>query len=250
MDLKTGRHVWSKQMTPNDAFLTGTCSQPAAAARSETCPDPQGPDFDFGNSPILRTLPNGRSVIAIGQKSGVAWGLDPDKQGAILWQDRVGKGSPSGGIQWGSAADDQFAYFANADARYGPAEAGGLAAVRLETGERAWFVRPPAMTCATPEDRSCVQAQSAAITVMPGVVFSGATNGMMRAYSTKDGAILWEYNSARAYTTVNGIQARGGQLNGPGPTIVGGTFFMTSGYGGLNGRAAGGGNVLLAFRPR
>ena len=250
MDLKTGRHVWVRQVTPNDAFLTGSCPS-NGPGRSETCPDPQGPDFDFGNSPILRTLPNGRSVIAIGQKSGIGWGLDPDNKGAILWQHRVGKGSTSGGIQWGSGADDQQVYFANADSRYGPAEAGGLAAVRLETGERVWFVRPPSLSppCAAADDRRCVQAQSAAVTVVPGAVFSGATNGMMRAYSTKDGTILWEFDTARPFATVNGVEAKGGTINGPGPTVAGGTLFVTSGYAGLSGRGAGAGNVLLAFRP-
>jgi polyvinyl alcohol dehydrogenase (cytochrome) len=251
MDLKTGRHVWVRQVTANDAFLTGSCPS-NAPGRSETCPDPQGPDFDFGNSPILRRLANGRSVIAIGQKSGIGWGLDPDQQGAILWQHRVGKGSTSGGIQWGSAADDQQAYFANADSRYGPAEAGGLAAVRLDTGERVWFVRPPPLStpCTSADDRRCVQAQSAAVTVIPGAVFSGATNGIMRAYSTRDGKVLWQYDTAHPFTTVNGVEAKGGALNGPGPTIAGGTLFVTSGYAGLSGRGAGAGNVLLAFRPQ
>ena len=250
MDLKTGRHVWVRQVTPNDAFLTGSCPS-AGPGRSETCPDPQGPDFDFGNSPVLRTLPDGRSVIAIGQKSGIGWGLDPDNKGAILWQHRVGKGSTSGGIQWGSAADDQQAYFANADSRYGPAEAGGLAAVRLDTGERVWFARPPALAtpCTSADDRRCVQAQSAAVTVIPGAVFSGATNGIMRAYSARDGKVLWEFDTAHAFTTVNGVEAKGGAINGPGPTAAGGTLFVTSGYAGLSGRGAGAGNVLLAFRP-
>ncbi len=243
-DLKTGLPVWTRQLTPNDAFLAGACGQ-NVPNRSETCPDDQGPDFDFGNSPILRNLPNGRRIIVIGQKSGVGWGLDPDKQGAIVWQHRVGKGSALGGIEWGSAADDQLAYFPNADARYGPTEAGGLAAVKLETGERVWFTRPPPMTCDRPNDPRCIQAQSAAISAIPGVVFSGSTNGIMRAYSTRDGRIIWEHDSAREYTTVNGVAAKGGQINGPGPTIAGGMLFMNSGYAVLGAGAAG--NVLLAF---
>jgi polyvinyl alcohol dehydrogenase (cytochrome) len=120
--------------------------------------------------------------------------------------------------------------------------------VKIGTGERVWFTRPPAIACARPGDPACLQAQSAAVTVIPGVVFSGATNGVLRAYSTKDGSIAWEYNTWKPFTTVNGVAAKGGQLNGPGPTIVAGTVFVTSGYGGLGGRAAGAGNVLLAFR--
>ena len=93
---------------------------------------------------MLRRLPNGRSVITIGQKSGEAWGLDPDKEGAILWQRSVGKGRALGGMEWGSAADDQNGYFPVADAQFGPEEAGGLHALRLTTGEEVWNWKPTA----------------------------------------------------------------------------------------------------------
>jgi polyvinyl alcohol dehydrogenase (cytochrome) len=241
-DLKTGKMRWSKQVTPKDTFVIG-CG--ANAAVRDNCPDDTGPDFDFGNSPILRTLPNGRRVITLGQKSGVAWGLDPDKEGAILWQHRVGKGSALGGMEWGSAADDQNGYFPVADAQFGPAEAGGLYALRLATGEELWHWKPT-NTC-QPGDRNCVQANSAAISVIPGVVFAGATNGMMRAYSTTDGKVLWEVNTAQDYQTVNGVAAKGGAINGPGPVVAGGMLFTNSGYAYLGGGLPG--NVLLAFAP-
>ena len=156
-DLKTGKMRWSKQVTPNDAFVVG-CGADAPLSKT-TVPTTTGPDFDFGNSPILRTLPNGRSIITLGQKSGVAWGLDPDKEGAILWQHRVGKGSALGGMEWGSAADDQDGYFPVADAQFGPNEAGGLYALRLTTGEEVWHWKP---NCQAGE-RNCLQANSAAI---------------------------------------------------------------------------------------
>ena len=239
-DLKSGIPMWTHQFTPNDAFLVGCGSGPTTR---DNCPDVNGPDFDFGNSPVLRTLPNGKSVIVIGQKSGAAWAIDPDKDGALVWERKVGKGSMLGGVEWGSAADDQYGYFATADAQAG-ADAGGLSALRLATGEEVWHARPPALEC-KPGDRNCAQAQSAAISVIPGVVFSGATNGVMRAYSTSDGKVLWEYNSVRDYTTVNGVAAKGGSLNGPGPVIAGGMLFMNSGYAYLGYGAPG--NVLLAF---
>ena len=71
---------------------------------------------------------------------------------------------------------------------------------------------------------------------------------MFRAYSTKDGHVLWEYNTVRPYTAVNGVPAGGGSINGPGATVAGGMVFVTSGYAGLSGRGTGAGNVLLAFR--
>ena len=180
--------------------------------------------------------------MTVGQKSGIAWVLDPDRQGCVLWQSRVGKGSAGGGVQFGPAADNDSAYFATADAFAGR-DPGGLTAVRLATGEQRWSTRgaPPHVRT----DGSCSPAQPAAVSVIPGVVFSGTLDGVMRAYSTEDGRIIWEYASAREDTAVNGVQAKGGALNGPGPAIVGGTLFMNSGYSAIGGN--GGGNVLLAF---
>ena len=89
-----------------------------------------------------------------------------------------------------------------------------------------------------------MQAQSAAITLMPGAVFSGTTNGIMRAYDTRDGKVIWEFATAREFETVNGVSARGGSINGPGPTVVGGMVYFVSGYGAFGQMA---GNVLLAF---
>jgi polyvinyl alcohol dehydrogenase (cytochrome) len=237
-DLKSGIPMWTHQFTPNDAFLVGC---PPGSTR-DNCPDVVGPDFDFGSSPMLRTLANGKSVLVIGQKSGAAWAIDPDKDGALVWQHKVGTGSALGGIEWGSAADDRQAYFATADQSLG-AKAGGLAALNLATGEEVWKVMPPAMDCGN--GRPCAQAQSAAITAIPGVVFSGTTTGIIRAYAATDGRILWEYDTAHPYETVNGIAAKGGSLNGPGPVIVDGMVFMNSGYAYLGFGAPG--NVLLAF---
>ncbi len=85
------------------------------------------------------------------------------------------------------------------------------------------------------------------MTVIPGVVFSGSLDGHLRAYSAEDGGIIWDYDSARDYPdTVNGVPARGGALNGPGPIVVDGMVFVNSGYGQFGSMA---GNVLLAFAP-
>jgi polyvinyl alcohol dehydrogenase (cytochrome) len=244
LDLETGRKTWVKQLLANDAWVLGCerVSNPVA-----NCPKPPGPDHDFAQSPILRDLPDGRSLLAIGQKSGVGWGLDPDKQGEIVWQHEVGLGSIRGGMVFGSAADERQVYFATSDIPHGPTRAGGLAAVNLATGERAWFVRPPALTCENPTNARCTQGQSAAVTAIPGVVFSGATNGIIRAYSTVDGRIIWEYDTVREYQTINRLKARGGYIDGPGPTVVNGVLYMNSGY--QTNRGGMPGNVLLAFTP-
>jgi polyvinyl alcohol dehydrogenase (cytochrome) len=238
LDLDTGRIVWTSQVTPKDVFVVG-CNNPNAA----NCPggDELGPDFDFGNSPILVTLPRGRDVIVIGQKSGVGWALDPDQGGAVIWQYRAGRGSALGGMEFGSAADEERVYFPVADGIQ--PTAGELHAVRIDTGERVWRALPQPPRCGE-RGRGCSPAILAAISVIPGVVFAGANDGGVRAYSTKDGAILWEYDTNREFETVNGVPAHGASISGAGPAIVGGMLYINSGYGGLGGRA---GNVLLAF---
>jgi polyvinyl alcohol dehydrogenase (cytochrome) len=241
LDLRTGRIRWAAQATPRDAFIV-SC-EPTARFR-DNCPDTLGPDFDFGSSPILRTTGRGRDLLVIGQKSGIAWAFDPDRRGAVVWQQRVARGSAGGGVQWGASADDLHAYFPAADAFAG-LTAGGLTAVDLESGSVVWRTEPPARTCS--EGRPCVQAQSAACTVIPGVVFSGTTSGVMRAYGADDGRILWEYDTVREYQTVNGVPGHGGAINGPGPVVVDGMLFMNSGYGQVGGGLSG--NVLLAFAP-
>jgi polyvinyl alcohol dehydrogenase (cytochrome) len=115
----------------------------------------------------------------------------------------------------------------------------------MATGQRAWFVQPPRVDCSASNANRCDQAQSAAVTVIPGVVFSGATNGIVRAYSTVDGKVIWEFDTAREFPTVNGLRAKGGILDGGGPTIVQGMLYMESGYATTRGGVPG--NVLLAF---
>jgi len=242
LDLASGRIVWTRQVTADDAFVW-PCERENF---SETCPPKPGPDFDFGMSPMLRRAADGRELIVIGQKSGAAWALDPENRGAIVWQHRVGKGSWDGGLMWGGAADGERAYFPNVDSYFGPDAAGGLAALDLATGEQAWFTRPPARWCG--ENAPCSQPQSAAISVIPGIVFSGSTNGVMRAYRTSDGTIVWEFDTAQTFPTVNGVAAHGGSLDGPGPTVVNGMVFVVSGYATVAGRKPG--NVLLAFSVR
>ncbi len=238
-DLKTGQRAWVRQVLKGDVWLTGCVQQ--TNPKSETCPPDMGPDFDFGANPVLRRMANGKDVLIAGQKSGIAWGFDPDKRGEIVWQQRVGRGSSTGGVQFGPAADNDQGYFATSD-QFLNKEAGGLTAVSLATGAMVWSVKP-----GCPPSGPCAPAQSAAVTVIPGVVFSGTLDGMMRAYATKDGALLWEYNSVRDYKTVNGVEGRGGMLNGPGPVVANGMFFMNSGYAAIGGNAPG--NVLLAFEP-
>src|SRR5579872_2156225 len=229
-DMDSGRMVWSAQVQPKDNFIVGC---PNAA----NCPEDAGPDFDFGSSPVLRKMANGKDIIIAGQKAGVVWGLDPDNRGKVLWQTRVGRGSALGGVEWGHAADDHYTYVAISDRFGGNTGHPGVYALDLATGEKKWEALPPQGVAGNP-------AHSAAISVIPGAVFSGSLNGHFRAYSTTDGAILWDFETNRPFETVNGIEAKGGSIDAGGPTIAHGMVYTNSGYGIFGGLP---GNVLLAF---
>jgi polyvinyl alcohol dehydrogenase (cytochrome) len=178
--------------------------------------------------------------------------VDPDRQGEIIWQTRVGEGGTMGGVQWGSATDGTNVYVALSDigrimltysqfTAADPKRGGGMFALKLDTGEKIWYTPP--VGCGARTAR-CSPAQSAAVSAFPGVAFSGSVDGHMRAYSTADGKVLWDYDAVHPFETVNGVEARGGSLDGPGAAIGGGMVYFNSGY-----HTAGGepGNVLLAF---
>jgi polyvinyl alcohol dehydrogenase (cytochrome) len=160
------------------------------------------------------------------------WALDPDNKGAIVWYSDISRGQ----ILFGGAADDEQAYFALRGTY------GGLAAIRLRMASSDGL--------RTSRRRSRWRSNpglSAAVSAIPGVVFSAGLDGMLRAFSSFDGRPIWQYNTAKDFDTVNGVTARGGSIGSAGATIVNGMVYVTSGYTGFqNGRP---GNVLLAFRP-
>jgi polyvinyl alcohol dehydrogenase (cytochrome) len=248
LSLKTGEILWSQQMTSEDVYSWGACPDDKSSC---------GPDFDFGSSAIL-VHPRGRDLLIAGQKSGIVYALDPDEKGKILWQVRVGTGGTTGGVQWGMASDENNVYAAVSDivhlpdslardhaslggANFDPVRGGGLTALRLTDGSKAWFA--PSYPCVPPRP-GCSPAQSAAVTGIPGAIFSGAMDGHLRAFSTGDGQLLWDFDTVREYPAVNGIKAKGGSLDGAGPIVVDGMVYVNSGYPRFGGNA---GNVLLAF---
>ncbi|MCW5968590.1 MAG: PQQ-binding-like beta-propeller repeat protein [Blastocatellales bacterium] len=236
-DMATGKVRWVNQATPKDNFLVG-CRQPGVG----NCPDQGGPDHDFGSSPVLRTLPNGKQVILGGQKSGVMWAFDPDNKGKTLWSVKLGQGGALGGIEWGFAADAENVYVPMADVS-GPARKPGITALKIATGEQLWTVPAPKAPCSWGATR-CNNSQSAAATVIPGIVFSGTTDGRLRAYSTKDGSIVWEVDTSLPIPTVNAGVTKGGTLDGGGPIVVDGVLYTNSGYGRIVGQP---GNLLIAY---
>ena len=224
LDMDTGTVLWSVQDTENDAWLVGCLGQ----ERLENCPADLGPDFDFGAPPILHTLPGGRRLLLAGQKSGEVFAHDPDRQGALAWKTSLVEKVGAAEILFGGAADQQSAYFGLSN--------GVLAAVDPATGAQRWSV---------PLSQGQRRGLTAALTAIPGVVFSGGQDGLLRAVDSGTGRVVWQFNMLQDFKTVNGVPARGGGMGGPGPTVAGGMLLAGSGYVGLGNGTPG--NVLLAF---
>jgi polyvinyl alcohol dehydrogenase (cytochrome) len=232
LDLEDGRPRWVKQLArperPGPAGA-GDIGAPVLGAPVLGAP--------VLGAPVLRALPNGRRVLLAERQPGVVLGLDPDLGGEIVWQARVGEGEADGGL----AADHRNVYVATAAA--GNEGAAGLTALDMRTGNPRWRAPVPAPVCSWGV-RNCIRAQPQAITVMPGIAFAGALDGHLRAYSTIDGKIVWDFDTGREFPTVNGVHAAGGSLDRGGPTIVNGMLYVNSGYGRSVGQP---GNLLLAF---
>src|SRR5579871_4298808 len=235
LDLNTGKMLWVYQAQAGDAFLGG-CN---GATKTDNCPSENGPDLDIGNSPILRTLSNGRRLLVAATKDGNVIALDPDKNGAVVWKKNVAPVDPNaaganaffarlGGIVWGGAADERNLY-------YGLSR-GGMVALQMATGEQLWYT-----SFAKPGTRV---NNSAATSAIPGVAFVGGSDGVLHALNTANGKVIWQYETAHSFETVNKVAAKGGAISSIGPTIAGGMLFVGSGYAVTGSNS---GNVLLAF---
>jgi polyvinyl alcohol dehydrogenase (cytochrome) len=244
IELATGKVRWVQQTVKGDAW-NASCGR---FGNNVNCPREDGPDFDFGAPPILATLANGREIILAGQKSGVLYGLDPNAEGRILWQRRAGMGGFNGGVHWGMASDGRTLFAGIADTPGHSRPTGpprqGMHAFDAATGRPLWS-RIEANVCAE-EKHECRTALSAPVTLTDGVIFAGALNGILRAYSTRDGSLLWTTDTRRDFQTVNGVPGRGGSIDSAGPVVADGRLIVNSGYDKF-GQI--GGNVLLVFGP-
>lgn len=201
----------------------------------ENCPAVLGPDWDFAAPAALTTTADGRDIIIAAQKQGLVWALNPDN-GQVLWKQDVAReiAGGRGETLFGGALDNERAYF-------GLISSGHLA-LDLKTGEEVWYV-----PIVPPQGRDNQRGVVGAVTLLPGVLLSGARDGMIRAASSRTGQLLWEFDSAQEFTTVNGVQAKGGSAASGGPIVANGMVFVGSGYPGFQGGQPG--NVLLAFAP-
>jgi polyvinyl alcohol dehydrogenase (cytochrome) len=238
LDMDSGRILWSRQFIPDDRYNFGCMSD-----KQGNCPENPGKDMDFGAPPMLRSFDAGHRALIAGQKSGMVHALDPDQQGKVLWETRIGQGGGQGGVLWGAASDERLAYFSLSDWDPTKPEAGGgMFALDLATGKKIWSTPAPKPACIGVT--GCSAAQPGAPTVIAGAVFAGSLDGHLRAYDTRTGSIILDVDTLHDFKTVNGIQARGGSMNGTGPTIAGGILYSNSGYSRIPSMP---GNVLLAF---
>ena len=256
MNMDTGKVLWSMQALPFDTWHNG-CVQnipggafpargggggrggraggPAIPYPPENCPAVLGPDWDFAAPPALATTADGRDILIAPQKQGLVWAVNPDN-GQVIWKQDVAReiAGGRGETLFGGAVDNEKAYF-------GLISSGHLA-LDLKTGEEVWYT-----PLAPPPGRENQRGVVGAVTLIPGVLLSGARDGMIRATSSRTGQLLWQFDSAQEFTTVNGVTARGGSAASGGPVVANGMVFIGSGYPGFQGGQPG--NVLLAFAP-
>ena len=242
LSLKDGSIVWRQQMTRGDAWNMGCETEDRI-----NCPPEDGPDYDFGAATILATNKAGKDIVLAGQKSGEVFGLDPDQGGKILWRVKLGKGGIQGGVHFGMTVSKDTLYVPMSDFDGGPRWPGvaypGMFAVDITTGEQRWFAPAPEIC----EGREfCQSGLSAASSSIEGAVVAGSMDGHLRAYNFNNGNVLWDFDTAIGFKTINGETANGGSMGGAsGPVFHRDMMFVNSGYGIYFHMP---GNVLLNFR--
>jgi len=247
VDLRTGRRVWQRQTISGDAWNVA-----CMMADNPNCPAEKGPDFDHSSSMLLIDVPGGKQIMVVGHKNGTVYGLDPDAQGKLLWQTKVGRGSIQGGVHFGMSADGTTVYVPINDMNdthngqyLDPATARpGMHAIDATTGKLLWS-KVQGNVCG---DRPfCDPGISAPVTAVSGAVIAGHLDGHIRIYGRAGGALLWDFDTTRNFRTTNGEPGQGGSMSGAGAAVGNGYVVINSGYG-LYSHSPG--NVLLVFSAR
>jgi len=231
LDMSTGRVVWAAAhlglttdtFTINCLFSTGNAS----------CPDPAGPDFDFGQGVMevsAAAYGGNQDLVIAGQKSGKLWALNADT-GQTVWMYDSGVGYFLGGMEWGSATDGQTVYFTNAHGNF-------WGAVDIATGKLKWQTSDPNPLPGTFFDVNDIGGVSYA----NGVVYVGSmgsgtnltpTTATMFALDAATGKILWQFASGSSVASS--------------PAIVNGMVYWGTGYNRLGQGVGAGTNNFYAF---
>jgi polyvinyl alcohol dehydrogenase (cytochrome) len=251
VDIATGKVRWHTQTFANDSwtiweFLCQTDSTKRTAAGCPSLKKP-GPDIDFTTSPVLVHANGGMSVVVAGRKDGVTFGFDPET-GRILWSTRTSASSDpnAASLNFGIMAEGARIFVPSVGTEFPnggtfvPMPDDGLYALDALTGNRLWSAK---VRDDCGKSTPCTGLSFAPIG-FPGVVFAGATDGYVRAYDTATGKVLWRFDTARSFVTLNGDVASGGAVGRNSIMIANGVVYVGSGYSRVPG------NVLLAFTAR
>ena len=237
-----------------------------------SCPKENGPDFDFGASVILLERRQGDLLLA-GQKSGEVFALDPDRNGAVVWRNRVGSGSSNGGVHHGMATDGKRVYVPIADPERkipGYVPKPGVYALAVDDGKMLWS-HPVQRGCTfDPADAPLVglaemakgksdrspwpacsyyYGQSAAAVVANGVVYAGALDGKLRMFDAASGKLLRVIETKRPTRRATASRATAAPSTWAARSWTAASCSSLSGYG-MFGQMPG--NMLLVYgcRPR
>ena len=242
LDLKTGERRWEQQFLPPPEDRAEVC-----AALGETdCRN----IFSMGTSVTIHAgagTDGAGDLLIVGQKWGFVYALDPDRAGALVWKRRVARGGDMGGIMYGIADDGKALYVPVSDVyATAPERPGDLVSLDPLDGSVGWRSKQPDPVCSWGNDAGRVGAQSAAPSVIPGVVFASAWDGFVRAHSSRTGELVWQFDTGRSFEAING-KAQGGQISAYPIQVVEGRVYVTSGAS----SQAHPGNALLVFEvPR
>ena len=250
LNLFTGEIGAFFQGYEGDAFNVACGSR-----RPQNCPDENGPDFDFGASPILVTTAGGRDLVLAGQKSGDVWALDPNDDLELVWQNKLSNGSALGGVHWGMTVVGNTLVVPIADPERATEDPKpGVYGIDIESGDTIWehhAERGCELDFAALTNRSnpwpdCPwhYGYSAAASSTNDIAFAAALNGVVSAFHAESGDVVWSYDTKKAFETVNGIEAHGGAVDNPGVVVAGNQLIVMSGYS-LFGQMPG--NVMLVF---
>ncbi|MFT4824486.1 MAG: polyvinyl alcohol dehydrogenase (cytochrome) [Halioglobus sp.] len=244
--MDTGKRIWKRQVFSGDAWNVA-CMM---SVEHPNCPPEQGPDFDQGSSPLLIDAGKLGKVLVAGHKDGSVIAYDAEQGQKQPWVTRIGRGSIQGGVHFGMAAEGTRVYAPindmndtrNGDVLDPKLARPGLHAIDATNGKVLWsHIQENICGAARP---FCDPGISAPVTALPGAVVAGHLDGHLRIYAGDTGKVLWDYDTAREFETVNGQAARGGGMSGAGPTLARGHLISNSGYGLYFHEP---GNVLLVF---
>lgn len=250
LDLATGAERWVFQALANDMW-NYSCAGAQPGPNCVLLEDTVSVDHDFGGPAVL-VNDGTRDLLVAGQKSGDLWALDP-ATGALVWHQRVGDGSALGGNHWGIAVDGRRAFLTISDPLMGGRNRSesGVHSFFINSGEASWSYRaqPDCNDGRAERLQGCAirYGFSATPLVVDGGLVTAGLDGRLYIFDSESGDLLFQYDTAVDFETLNGIPAKGGSIDAHAIAAGNGMLIIGSGYGQFSQTP---GNVLLAFKVR